>query len=306
MTKIEIRNNIIKFIISLAFGVLAFFSARRWYFATNPLLEVSYFAETIIALIICAVSFFIFPILGKGLSGWIEETITKTVSLTLKKFIREQQLKNKKKVAERKEEKERYQKYKGALFLDTSAIIDGRIVEVARAGFLLGKIVAPRFVLEEVQQVSDSSASLKRQRGRRGLDNVNELKKIIGKNFSILETKNGGEVDKLLINYAKKYDAKLVTVDFNLNKLAKVSGITVLNVNDLASALTTVVLIGEKILVTIKQKGKEEDQGVGFLGDGTMVVVTGGQSFIGQEKEVEVTRVLQKEAGKMIFAKIAG
>jgi uncharacterized protein YacL len=304
VNNIELRSNILKLVISFSFGIFAFVSARNLYFSTNPFLEISYFAETVVFIVIAIFSFFIFPILGRGISHWLEKTITKTVSLALKKFIYDQQIKSRKKTAERKSEREKYKKYKGSLFLDTSAIIDGRILEVAKSGFLLSLVVVPRFVLEEVQQVSDSATALKRQRGRRGLDNLNELKKILKKNFLILETKNGGEVDKLLISYAKKYDAKLVTVDFNLNKLAKVSGVAVLNINDLTIALKPTVLVGEKVMVKIRQKGKEESQGIGYLEDGTMVVIADGGRFVDEDKEVEVTRVLQKEAGKMIFAKI--
>lgn len=298
------KRIIIKIVIAVIFAILTFFSANRWYFSTNPLLEISYFAETILAIVVGFLTYFIFPVLGTNITFWLEKIISKTVSSTLKRFYLEQKIRNDKKNKEKKEETVRIKKYKESVLVDSSAIIDGRILDIARCGFLQGLVVFPRFVMEEVQQVSDSSDHIKRQRGRKGLDNINELKRILGKSFSVLEQKNGGEVDSLLIKYAKKYDAKILTVDFNLNKLAKVSGIKVLNVNELANAIKTSLIPGEIVPIKISQKGKEENQGVGYLVDGTMVIVENSVNFLGKDVKVEVVRVLQKDAGKMIFAKI--
>ena len=303
MDTIKLRNNLIKLAISLAFGSLAFFATSNWYFKTNPLLEVSYFAEAIIALFICAIAYFFFPALGLAITRWIESVINKTVTVTIKKLVNDKNIRSKKIKYAKKIEQEKFKKLDGAVFVDTSAIIDGRILDIAKNGFLMGKIVVPRFVVTEVQQVSDSANDIKRQRGRRGLDILNDLKKECGHNFVLYETKEKGEVDNLLISYAKKYHGAIITVDFNLNKVAKVSNIKVLNVNDLANSLKQNILPQEKFILKISQKGKEGGQGVGFLDDGTMVVVENGGGFVGQEKEVEVQKVLQKESGRMIFAK---
>jgi len=300
----KLRNNLIKFIIAISFGALAFFAARKWYFETNPLLEVSYFAEAVIALVICAIAYFFFPAMGLVITRWMEGIINKTVTVTIKKLVNDKNIRSKKIKREKKVEKEKFQKLEGAVFVDTSAIIDGRILDVAKSGFLRGKVVVPRFVVSEVQQVSDSANDLKRQRGRRGLDILNDLKKECGRNFILYESKENGEVDSLLVNYAKKYHGAIVTTDFNLNKVARVSNIKVLNINDLANSLKQNMLPQEKVLLKISQKGKESGQGVGYLDDGTMVVVENGGLFVGKEIEVEVQKVLQKESGRMIFSKI--
>lgn len=189
--------------------------------------------------------------------------------------------------------------------LDTSVIIDGRIADIARTGFIEGVLLIPGFVLQELQHIADSSDVLKRNRGRRGLDILNRMQKeskvtvqIIDEDFDDIT-----EVDAKLVRLAQLKDAKVLTNDFNLNKVAELQGVDVLNINELANAVKPVVLPGEEMLVHVIKDGKEHGQGVGYLDDGTMIVVDGGRRFIGESVGVLVTSVLQTAAGRMIFAK---
>ena len=189
--------------------------------------------------------------------------------------------------------------------LDTSVIIDGRIADICETGFLEGTLVVPQFVLRELQQVADSSDSLKRNRGRRGLDILQKMQKMAGVAVQIVETDfpEIREVDLKLIELARKLGGKIVTNDFNLNKVAQLRGVPVLNINELANSLKPVVLPGELMKVFIIKEGKEQGQGVGYLDDGTMVVVDQAKKALGRTIEVSVTSVLQTTAGKMIFCR---
>jgi uncharacterized protein YacL len=199
-------------------------------------------------------------------------------------------------------EKQSKKSYK---ILDTSVIIDGRIADIAETGFLDGTIVTPQFVLRELQLVADSADSLKRNRGRRGLDVLQRLQKIATVQIQIVEDDFPAvrEVDLKLIELAKVYDGKIITNDFNLNKVAQLQGVAVLNINELANSLKPIVLPGEIMKVFILKEGKEYNQGVAYLDDGTMVVVDNARKMIGKTIDVSVTSVLQTTAGKMIFGK---
>ena len=192
----------------------------------------------------------------------------------------------------------------GKIVLDTSAIIDGRIADISESGFINGALVIPRFVLDELRHIADSSDSLRRNRGRRGLEMLNRLRKESTTPVEVLDIDhwNGLEVDAKLVMLAESLNAPIVTTDFNLNRVAEIQGVSVLNVNELANALKSVVLPGEEMAVHVIQQGKEAGQGVGFLDDGTMVVVEGGRGFLDSTVEVSVTRVLQTAAGRLIFA----
>lgn len=190
--------------------------------------------------------------------------------------------------------------------LDTSVLIDGRILEIIRLGFLEGTIIIPKFVLEELQKIADSADTLKRNRGRRGLDIVQEIKdlknvsiEIVDKDFDDLT-----EVDAKLVRLAAQMKGVLATNDFNLSKVAKIQGVPVLNVNDLANALKQAVLPGEELRIFLAKEGKEQGQAIGYLDDGTMVVVENGKRSVNQTVPVTVTSVLQTSAGRMIFAKM--
>ncbi len=190
--------------------------------------------------------------------------------------------------------------------LDTSVIIDGRIADVAETGFLTGTMIVPQFILRELQQVADSPDSSKRQRGRRGLDMLNRLQNNNSLDIQIVETDfpSVREVDLKLIELGKQIDAVIITNDFNLNKVAQLRGVNVLNVNELANALKPVVLPGEAMRVFILKEGKEYNQGVAYLDDGTMVVVDNARRLIGKTTDIAVTSVLQTTAGKMIFGRL--
>jgi len=189
--------------------------------------------------------------------------------------------------------------------LDTSVIIDGRISDICSTGFIDGQLIVPQFILKELQLVADSADSVKRQRGRRGMDVLDDLQKSsqVSVIISELDFPEIRDVDTKLIEIAKQLDAKIITNDFNLNKVAQLRGIPVLNINELANALKPVVLPGESIRAFILKEGKEKDQGVAYLDDGTMVVVDNSRKMIGQTIDITVTSVLQTTVGKMIFGR---
>lgn len=189
--------------------------------------------------------------------------------------------------------------------LDTSVIIDGRIADICETGFLEGNLVVSAFVLEELRHIADSSDALKRNRGRRGLDILNRMQKMEGINISIDEQPldDALEVDSKLVKLAQILKGKILTNDYNLNKVAELQGVTVLNINELANAVKAIVLPGEELHISIVKEGKEAGQGIAYLEDGTMIVVDGGRRFIGELTTIVVTSVLQTAAGRMIFAK---
>ena len=189
--------------------------------------------------------------------------------------------------------------------IDTSAIIDGRIADIARTGFLDGALLVPRFVLRELQRLADGADPLKRNRGKRGFEILQTLQGLPGISLQFIDddVAETREVDLKLLELARRRGAGVVTTDYNLNRLAELSGIMVLNVNDLARALKPVVLPGEVLRVQVVREGREPGQGVGFLEDGTMVVVDQGRRLMGQEAAVVVTSALQTSAGRMIFAR---
>ena len=192
------------------------------------------------------------------------------------------------------------------ILLDTSVIIDGRIADISRTGFLAGTLLIPRFVLNELQYIADSPDTLRRQRGRRGMEVLAQLQKesAIPVRISDIDVEGVREVDDKLVVLARQLRAPILTNDYNLNRIAELQGVAVLNVNELANAVKSVLLPGESILVNIIQEGRESGQGVAYLDDGTMVVVEDGRDHINERTDVVVTKVLQTAAGRMIFARI--
>ena len=190
------------------------------------------------------------------------------------------------------------------IVVDTSAIIDGRIAEIVESGFIYGTLLVPRFVLEELQHIADSSDTLRRNRGRRGLEILTRMQKEARTPVEIVEDRfpEIAEVDAKLVALAKRHSGAILTNDFNLNRVAELQGLRVLNINSLANAVKPALLPGEQLRVRVIQEGKEVGQGVGFLDDGTMIVVEGGARFVDRDVDVIVTRVLQTVAGRMIFA----
>lgn len=193
-----------------------------------------------------------------------------------------------------------------ALVLDTSALIDGRIADIVRTGFISGTFIVPSFILNELQQVADSKDPLKRNRGRRGLDILKDLRRSKYTKFKVVKMRQTADtIDEAVLDFARRVKGRVITTDYNLNKVGKVTGIAILNVNELANMVKTVLLPGEEFELNILRRGKEKGQGVGYLPDGTMVVVESGESLIGSDVLVRVERLLQTNAGKMIFARPA-
>lgn len=189
------------------------------------------------------------------------------------------------------------------IVVDTSSLIDGRLEHIAESGFILAKVLIPQFVLAELQNIADSSEPIRRAKGRRGMESLDRMQHNTKIPLEIIDDFEGGKepVDTKLIKVAKKRKAKIITVDYNLNRIAKIQKVEVLNVNELAESLKPSLIPGEEIQVKIIQKGKEAGQGVGYLPDGTMIVVEGGENLVGQEINCEVVRIYHTVAGKMIF-----
>lgn len=191
------------------------------------------------------------------------------------------------------------------ILLDTSVIIDGRVADIAKTGFLPGTLLIPRFVLNELQYIADSADALRRQRGRRGMEVLSELQKTSAVTVRISDVDVDGvrEVDDKLVILARQMKCPILTNDYNLNRVAELQGVIILNINELANAVKSVVLPGETFAIQIIQEGKEANQGVGYMEDGTMVVIENGNKFLNTSKNVTVTKVLQTAAGRMIFAR---
>jgi len=190
------------------------------------------------------------------------------------------------------------------ILVDTSVLIDGRFLDIVKSGFICGKVVVPKFVLEELQLIADKGDKLKRERGRKGLETLDTLKNKFKIKVEVTEenVEHLKNVDAKLVDIAKKRGASIMTIDYNLNKVAKIHGVKVLNINELSNAVRPVFIPGDEIRIKLVQEGKERGQGVGYLSDGTMIVVEGGDKMIGKEIDAEVTRIFQTIAGKMIFA----
>jgi uncharacterized protein YacL len=192
-----------------------------------------------------------------------------------------------------------------AILTDTSVIIDGRVVDIAKTGFMPGKLLIPKFVLAELQYIADSEDALRRQRGRRGLEVLSKLQKdsTISVEITDIDVEGTRAVDDKLVILARQMNVPILTNDFNLNKVAELQGVSILNINELANSIKAVFLPGEKLTVRVIQEGREENQGIGYLEDGTMVVIQDGTDYIGVELSTVVTKVLQTAAGRMIFSK---
>lgn len=214
----------------------------------------------------------------------------------------EEKNKEKLKPEEKVEEKPIEIPVEPALVLDTSALIDGRIADITATGFLSGTFIVPSYVIDELKHVADSKDQLKRGRGRRGLEVVNALKKSQYVQLKLIkQSKSSVPVDDRILDLAQRIRGKVVTTDYNLNRVAKVLGVTVLNINELSNAVKTVVLPGESFRLHLLKEGKEKKQAVGYMPDGTLVVVEDGKDRVGEELDVVVERLLQTEAGKMVF-----
>lgn len=293
--------------VGLLFGLILSF------FISYPLrsLEIPFFGN-IIGLILMIVIYVVLGTVGARLSLRYKEDVIKLFSPKFEGLNHEKRKSHlsKKELRQRKQAMGMKEINKNTEFsvvktLDTSVLIDGRVASIVDSGFLEGTLIIPEFVLEELQFIADSADDLKRERGRRGLDIVKRLQdsKKVEIIISDIDYEDTSEVDIKLLKLTKDLDGKVMTNDYNLNKVASVQGIPVLNVNDLANAVKTVVIPGEQMRVNIIKEGKEKKQGVAYLDDGTMIVVEDAKDLIGEEIKVVVTTVLQTAAGKMIFAK---
>lgn len=307
INKFVIKNFRVLFAIFVS--VIIFRVTRYLHFEGNPLLNSVYLGESLVA----ASSFVIIYFLGHTILAYLISLLHKNFISTLTSILTEfgNQQTSRIVYALKKEtvEKPLIEAIKlpeESVVLDTSAIIDGRILGVIKTGFLDNSIIVTQNVIDELQHMADKSDDLKRAKGRMGLDVLKKIRKEAGKHkFSIVNLKSKpDEVDKSLVELCKKTSAKIATVDFNLNKTAQIAGVTVLNVNLLANEVKSNLIPGDTLVIKLIQKGKEKNQAVGYLEDGTMIVVQNAENFIGEEKSVLIERVLQTEAGRLIFGSL--
>lgn len=296
-------------IISAVFFIAGFNFSYSAFFKENPLYGIPFLAETLISLTSAAAGFYLIPSFVLGLRGWIEDLIKNTVSEIVGNFWEQQtkRINDKKRNKHRQKAEEEKQKLKSQLensvVLDTSVLIDGRLLDVVKTGFFDNTFVVLPAVLNELHLVSDNEDKLKRERGRRGLDTVKRLKglaRVLTPNIKL----SGEGVDNKLVDFSRTNKIKLMTQDYNLKKLAEAQGIKVLSLNELVEAVKISVLPGERFTLEISHTGKEKQQGVGYLPDGTMVVVEGAREYVGQSLLVKAVKLIQSPAGKIIFCQL--
>lgn len=290
-----------RLLIGAAVSLVGFVLAKR--FLQFNLFQLPYFIEYIVAAILGGTAVFLVPIV----TTWFTRMTRQFARGVAVEIIKQLRLPAMLERIERPSFPSRgdKQKYLNPMILDTSAIIDGRLANIADSGFLFGTLLVPRFVLAELQHIADSEETLRRNRGRRGFEILDSLKKNKLIRFEVVDEKNDStkNVDDRIVRLARKLNAKIITTDFNLNKVASTMGVKILNVNELVNVIKAPMLPGEPIEVKVIQEGKEKDQGVGYLPDGTMIVVENGAPYLGEKIEAVVSRVLQTVAGRMIFVK---
>lgn len=284
----------------------------------TPFWQDNYLDEILAALPGFLLGFWVVPYFSARVVRWFVGLVTLTVQVAVVRTMGAFWAVQSKKLAQlsqergrRKQEKEenrklveKFARAAAPVILDTSAIIDGRLFAVEQAGFLTGRLLLPYFIVDELQRLADSPDDLKRQRGRRGLELLSNWRKNKGVDLFVWKEKvEGSDVDAQIMALSRKIGARVATVDYNLNRAAGLLGIKILNVNDLTNQVKTVILPGEIFHVKVIQKGKESGQGVGYLADGTMVVVENGADWLGKDCPVKVARLLQTPAGKMVFAR---
>jgi uncharacterized protein YacL len=295
-------------VLAVGFAALGYFTANRLLDITDP--QVKTGISVVIAVASGAAGVYLVPLISRWVGYWssvfaqrVANEVISQLRLPTLSGMRELRSRMRRPGGKKKEEN----RYTNPIVVDTSSLIDGRVADVVESGFLYGTLIVPRFILSELQHIADASNALRRGRGRRGLDVLETIKKSKQVKTVIYNGSDpkGKNIDERLLNLSKSMKAKILTTDFNLNKVATVSGIKILNINDLVNSLKTTLLPGEPLEVNVIQEGKEKTQGVGYLPDGTMIVVENGASYIGKKIPTTVSRVLQTAAGRMIFTQIS-
>ncbi len=289
--------------------IVGFNISNSYFFSANPLFGIPFLAELTIAPLFGLIGFYSVPALFFRIRYWLEKLIFTAVSEIVSNFWyqqnhRIQEARREKQKAKAKKEEQKFSEEiaKGVL-IDTSVLVDGRVLEVAKTGFFDSTFIILKPVLHELHLISDSSDTIKRKRGRKGLDVAGDLKKYV-KIYTPQNPSASTDVDTDLVKFAKTHNLKLMTLDFNLNKLAKAEGVKVLNLNDLVGALKTLLLPGEELVIKVYEEGKVKNQGIGYLQDGTMIIIEGAKEYVGKEITAKVSKVLQSSAGRMLFAKM--
>ena len=295
----QMAYEIFRLVISILFSLGGASFSNYLYFQYNPFLGVALVGESLVACLFFSIIYFVTPLLSKAILEDIKKMIQQLIIDNIVQFNKRNYIKKQKRLP---------RIVKNTIYpivLDTSTIIDGRFKSLIDLGLIHSQIIVPQFVLSELHTLSDSKSKLKRDRGRRGLQILQDIKKSKGRGFEVYPSGSSVvDVDSELIVLCKKIKAQLATTDYNLSKIAQIKNIKVLNINKLAMALKTVLIPGDKITLQITKAGSENNQGVGYLEDGTMVVVSGGSKLINKYVNLEITKVIQKETGKIIFADI--
>lgn len=290
---------IARLVIGIVFGTAGYYLATV--FVNPPEEGVRQGVRIILAIFAGGLSMYLVPLITKWVGYW-SSLFSKRVANEIISQLRLPRIPNPVRIGIDRESK----KWVNPMVMDTSALIDGRIADIVESGFLYGTLIVPDIVLSEMRHIADSSEGLKRGKGRRGFDVLERIKKSKGIKTIIYDTgqNNLKNVDDRLLKMAKMWRAKMITTDFNLNKLATVSGVKILNVNELSNSIKVPLIPGEELNVKVIQEGKEKNQGIAYLPDGTMIVVEEGDKYLGKNVSVRVSRSLQTAAGRMIFAKL--
>jgi len=290
--------------------LVAFNLSYGAFFRDNPLYGVKFLAEALIALVAALAGFFLVPLAFFQIKSWIEGVVATAISNIVGSFWDQQSSRMEKRKREKQKQQAEEEKIKlreqlaNSVVLDTSVLVDGRIVDIVRTGFFDRTLVVPSAVMKELHLIADSSNKIKRERGRRGLDIIKKLKSKVKVMTPSIKSADEG-VDLSLLEFAKQHKLKLMTLDFNLNKLAQAQGVGVLNINELVEAVKLSVIPGESLELEIQHAGQEKQQGVGYMPDGTMAIVEGARELTGRRVTAKVQRVIQSKAGKIIFCELA-
>lgn len=309
-TRRSVLKTTVRLISALLLAIIGFNFGNSAFFSDFPLFGIRYSAQVLTTITGILIGYYVVPEVLSQIQYWFERLIVNTVVEVVSKFweLQSKKIQEQRRIKQKtKADVERTkldEVLKTAVVLDTSVLIDGRILEIVKLNFLDVPLIVPQEVIDELHLLSDSKDNLKRQKGRRGLDILKEVKKKAA--IIIKPIKNGSKepgVDKLLVEFCKKTNTKMMTLDFNLSKVAAVNSIKTLNINALANSIKTVLLPGEEVDIKVIHEGKEKQQGIGYLEDGTMLIIEDAKDRVGQQIKATVTKVIQSPAGKIIFCK---